>query len=71
MTPERVARLVRRWVRIYARDLPTPLAQRRIEEIDADLRDQIAHERGDGTGDRRIALGIAARMLRGLAADVS
>jgi hypothetical protein len=71
MTPERMAELVARWVRFYTRNLPPPIAQRRIEEIDADLHDHIAHERAHGTKDRRIALSIAARMLRGLAADVS
>jgi hypothetical protein len=71
MTPERMAELVARWVRFYTRDLPTPIAERRIGEIDADLHDQIAHERAGGVSDRRIARGIASRMLRGLAADVS
>jgi peptidoglycan/LPS O-acetylase OafA/YrhL len=71
MTPERMAVLVARWVRFYTRNLPPPIAQRRIGEIDADLHDHIAHERADGTGDRRIALSIAARMLRGLAADAA
>jgi hypothetical protein len=71
MTPERMAELVARWVRFYTRSLPPPIARRRIDEIDADLHDHIAHERADGTTDRRIALSIAARMLRGLAADVS
>jgi hypothetical protein len=71
MTPERMAELVARWVRLYTRDLPRSIAQRRIDEIDADLHDHIAHERAHGIGDRRIALGIAARMVRGLAADVS
>ena len=71
MTPERMAELVARWVRLYTRDLPTPIAQRRVDEIDADLHDHIAHERANGTGDRRIALGIASRMVRGLAADAS
>jgi hypothetical protein len=71
MTPERMAELVARWVRFYTRNLPPPIARRRIEEIDADLHDHIAHERAHGTKDRRIALGIAARMLRGIAADVS
>jgi hypothetical protein len=71
MTPESMAELVARWVRFYTRNLPRPAAQRRIDEIDADLHDQIAHERAHGTGDRRIALGILSRMLRGLAADVS
>jgi hypothetical protein len=71
VTPERMARIVARWVWVYTRNLPGPVAERRIDEIDADLHDHIAHERARGTGDRRIALGIAARMLRGLAADVS
>lgn len=71
MTPERMAELVARWVRFYTRNLPPPIAQRRIREIDADLHDHIAHERADGTCDRRIALGIAGRMLRGLGADIS
>ena len=71
MTPERMAELVARWVRFYTRDLPTPIAQRRIDEIDADLHDHIAHERARGTSDRRIALSILSRMVRGLAADRS
>jgi hypothetical protein len=71
VTPERMAELVARWVRFYTRNLQPPIAQRRIDEIDADLHDHIAHERAHGTRDRRIALSIAARMLRGLAADVS
>jgi hypothetical protein len=71
MTPERMAELVARWVRFYTRNLPQPVAQRRVDEIDADLHDQIAHERAHGTSDRRIARGIAARLVRGLAADVS
>jgi hypothetical protein len=71
MTPERTAELVARWVRFYTRDLPPPVAQRRIDEIDADLHDHIAHERTHGTEEWRIALGIAARMVRGLAADVA
>jgi hypothetical protein len=71
MTPERMAGLVASWVRLYTRDLPPPIAGRRIEEIDADLHDHIAHERAHGTRDRRIALGIASRMVRGLPADAS
>ena len=71
MTPERVAELVGRWVRFYTRELPTPIAQRRIDEIDADLHDHIAHERARGTGDRRIALSILSRMARGLTADAA
>ena len=71
MTPERMAELVARWVRLYTRRLPPPVARRRIDEIDADLHDHIAHERADGTDDRRITLSIAARMVRGLAADAA
>lgn len=71
MTPERTAELVARWVRLYTRDLPTPIAQRRVDEIGADLHDHIAYERANGISDRRIALGIASRMVRGLAADVA
>ena len=71
MTPERMAELVARWVRFYTRRLPPPIAERRMNEIDADLHDHIAHERAGGTKEPRIALGVAARMLRGLAADVS
>jgi hypothetical protein len=71
MTPERMARLVAHWVRFYTRELPTPIAQRRINEVNADLHDQIAHDRAHGSSDRRIALSIVSRMVRGLAADAS
>jgi hypothetical protein len=71
VTPERMAELVARWVRFYTSDLPTPIAQRRVHEIDADLHDHIAHERANGISDRRIARGIASRMVRGLAADIA
>jgi hypothetical protein len=36
-----------------------------------DLHEHIAHERANGISDRRIALGIASRMIRGLAADAA
>jgi hypothetical protein len=71
MTPERMAQLVARWVRLYTRELPAPVAERRVAEIDADLHDHIAHERAEGTRDRRIAVSIASRMVRGLPADAS
>jgi hypothetical protein len=71
MTPEWMAALVARWVRLYTRGVPGPAARRRIEEIEADLHDHVAHERGGAVPERRIALGIAARMVRGLPADVS
>jgi hypothetical protein len=71
MTPERMAALVGRWVRFYTRDVPTPVATRRVGEIDADLHDHIAFERANGTSDRRIAASVLSRMVRGVAADVS
>jgi hypothetical protein len=71
MTPERMASLVARWVRFYTHGLPGSVAERRIGEIEADLHDHVAHERARGIAEQRIALGIAARMLRGLAADLS
>ena len=71
MTPERMADLVSRWVRFYTRDLPYPVAQRRVEEVAADLHEHIAHERAAGAGDRRIARDVASRMVRGLAADAA
>jgi hypothetical protein len=71
MTPERMVSLVGRWVRFYTRGLPTPIAQRRADEIDADLHDHIAHERARGITDRRIALSVLSRMVRGIAADAA
>jgi hypothetical protein len=71
MTPERIAGVVARWVRHYTRNLPAPVAERRIAEIEADVHDHIAHERAQGTADRRVARAVAARMVRGLAADLS
>ena len=71
MTPERAVELVARWVRFYTRDLPTPTAQRRVNEIRADLHDHLAYERDRGTSDRRIALSILSRMARRMTADTS
>lgn len=70
MTPERVAGLVGRWIRLYTRGLPAPLAGRRLSEIEADVHDHIQHERARGTSERRISRSIGSRMVRGLAADV-
>lgn len=71
MTPESMAALVARWVRFYTRDMPASIARRRIDEIDADINDHIAHERARGAGDRSIALSVLSRMVRGLFADAS
>jgi hypothetical protein len=71
VTPERAAALVARWVRRYTRGLPEPIARRRIEEIDADVADHVAHGRAHGTAEGRIALGVLSRAVRGVAADAS
>ena len=71
MRPELAARLTARWVRRYTRDLPADVAGRRVAEIDADLHEHVAHERAHGVSERRIALGVASRMVRGVLADAS
>jgi hypothetical protein len=71
VTPERAGSWVARWVRLYTRGLPAPVADRRREEIAADLQDQIAHARARQVPDGRIALEVLARALRGVAADVA
>lgn len=71
MSPERVAAVVARWVRLYSAGLPRPVAHRRIDEILADLHEQTTHERSRGVTEPRIARRLASRMLRGAAADVA
>lgn len=71
MTVRRATALVMSWVRFYTRQLPAAIAERRVAEITADLHDHITYEHTRGTGDRRIALGVLSRMVRGLAADAS
>ena len=71
MTPDRTAELVERWIRYYTRELPGPVAERRVDEIGADLHDHIQYERARSTSDVRITLSILSRMFRGLPADVS
>ncbi len=71
MSPERVSGLVARWVRLYTKDLPAALADRRREEIASDLFEHVELERRRGTPDRTIALAVLSRMVRGMAADVA
>jgi hypothetical protein len=71
LSSRRAAGLVSRWVRCYTRRLPEDIARGRVDEIEADLHDHIAFERGLGVGDRRIAISVLSRMIRGLAADAS
>jgi hypothetical protein len=71
LKPERTAVLVERWIRYYTRELPDPVAERRVDEVGADLHDHIQYERARSTSDVRIALSILSRMVRGLTADVT
>lgn len=71
MSAERMAALVAAWARLYTRGVPAPVARRRIEELDADLHDHMAHERAAGTAEWRLVLALASRMLRGLPADAA
>jgi len=71
MTPERAANLVCRWVRVYTQNLSSPVAERRIDEIEADLHDQIATERAQRVDEGRIARSILSRMVRGISADIA
>jgi hypothetical protein len=71
MRPDRASAVVLHWVRLYTTGLPRPVADRRLEEIQADLRDQIIHARSLGASEARIATQIASRMFRGAAADAA
>lgn len=71
MKPDSVRAIVLHWVRLYTAGLPRPVAQRRLDEIEADLHDQVIHERSLGLPERQIATHIASRMIRGAAADAS
>jgi hypothetical protein len=71
LSPERATSLVQRWVRLYTRRLPEPIAERRAEEISGDLYDHVAFERSRGTADRAITLSVLSRMARGVTADVA
>lgn len=71
MNPERAADLVTRWVRLYTRGLPHPVAERRRDELRADLDDHLAHDRSHGVGEARIAIAILSRMVRGMPDDLA
>jgi hypothetical protein len=71
VTPERAAAVVLRWVRWYTRNLPASVADRRLEEVEADLHDHIQHERANGASDAQIVVEILSRLTRGLLADAS
>jgi hypothetical protein len=71
MRPERTAKLVLWWARRYTRGVPAAVAERRVGEIEADVHDQIEHDRTHGVRDARIACSLASRTLRGVPADLS
>lgn len=71
MTPERARQIVGRWVRFYTNGLPAPQAERREEEVAADIHEQLESETSRGTARRRIALSILSRMARGIIADLA
>ena len=71
MNPEQVGAGVLRWVRWYTRDLPAAVADRRLQEIRADIHDHIEHQRRSGVGDSQVVRELASRLIRGLAADMS
>jgi hypothetical protein len=63
VTPERAANWALRWVRLYTRGLRADVAERRREELAADLDAHLAQ--------RGTAREIVSRTLRGLAADLA
>jgi hypothetical protein len=65
----RAADLAIRWVRCYTRQLPAPVAERRLGELRSDLHDHLSYEQARGTADWRIALAVLSRTARGLPAD--
>jgi hypothetical protein len=71
MITKLATRLVLDWVRWYTRDLPTPAAMRRREEVAADVNDHLAHERALGTADARVGLAIISRTVRGIGDDLA
>lgn len=71
MTLRWITEIVLRWIALYTRGLPEATAARRREEIAADLHDHVAAGRARGTADARLAVAIAARMLRGAGADIA
>lgn len=71
MTPERLRAVVLSWARWYTRGLPAAVADRRRQELQADVYDHIEHQRAAGARDSQIAHEITSRMIRGLLADAS
>lgn len=71
MRSDRACAAVMWWVRLYTAGLPRPVADRRLEEIRADLHDHVDHQRSLGISERKIATHITSRMIRGAAADAT
>lgn len=71
MNPEDLAQtLVHRWISWYVRGLPDELAQRRFDEIRADVHDQIADELARGHAGWLVAGHVAWRTVKGMPADL-
>lgn len=67
---EAMVDVVRRWTATYTRGLPDLTASRREAELEADLHDHVQHSRQHDRAEWSTALEIAARLVRGLPADL-
>jgi hypothetical protein len=71
MNAEKSAAVVRRWVAIYTRGLPSEVRQNRRDEIDDDLWSQLLESSESGRTDRSMSGEVVARLVLGIPADVS
>jgi hypothetical protein len=71
MNAEKSAAVVRRWVAIYTRGLPSGVRQNRRDEIDDDLWSQLLECSESGRTDRSMSGEVVARLVLGIPADVS
>jgi hypothetical protein len=71
MNAEKSAAVVRRWVAIYTRGLPSEVRQNRRDEIDDDLWSQLLECSESGRTDRSMSGEVVARLVLGIPADVS
>jgi len=71
MMARRSTRLVRWWVGLYTRGLPSDVRDGRREEIEADLWGQLEDATPSGRSDRSTASEIVTRLVLGLPADLT
>jgi hypothetical protein len=69
--PALAGQLTRWWVALYSSGLPTPVGDRRRAELDSDLWEHQDAARALGQRPAATALAIAARLVRGIPADLS